>query len=173
MSQRWDGLTNDGRYVQADTGAVLFGPQPSSPAGRGTFVLNAGAPQTGQFVRSELDGVSGFVKCFYYQSETTTCERDPGCCLTGCCPKDWLMLTGMWILIAFVAAAIVGAIVIAVICFVLSKSKERKERAADVQSQYAYSNYAGSQVGYAPPPPQFAPSYTAYGGYMGPPSTKY
>jgi flagellar basal body-associated protein FliL len=57
------------------------------------------------------------------------------------------MLTGMWILIAFVAAAIVGAIIIAVICFVVSKSKERKERAAEVQSQYAYSNYGGSQVG--------------------------
>lgn len=71
-------------------------------AGNGDNVLTAGgglvqqifnrtrALQKGDLYKAEetVDR-SGFVRCYYWQSEAITCEKDPGCCQSGCCPKDF------------------------------------------------------------------------------------
>ena len=53
---------------------------------------------------------------------------------------------GLYVLIAFVVVLVIVSIIAAIICAMRGKSKQRKEE--KVQSNYAYSNYGESQVGW-------------------------
>ncbi len=56
----------------------------------------------------------------------------------------YFRMGGLYILIAFVVVFVVIAILIAVVCYSRSKKQQHKEE--QLASNYAYSNYGGSQV---------------------------
>ncbi|GMT10566.1 hypothetical protein PFISCL1PPCAC_1863 [Pristionchus fissidentatus] len=130
---------------------------PSVSGPMGTEVFQHGS--IGDFVRSELEGAqSGFMRCVYKakhtanQTVTVMCEKNAGCCLDGCCPKDQFWMAGVFVLLAFVLLVLVVGSCVMVICYQRSKSKQRKEEHDLFTTQ--------SQIGVPPPGPAM---YSTYG----------
>uniref|UniRef100_A0A5S6QVP8 CX domain-containing protein n=1 Tax=Trichuris muris TaxID=70415 RepID=A0A5S6QVP8_TRIMR len=121
------------------------GGQQNQPSDDAPMVVNWGSQVGAQTATRHLmyekdDGPqSSYMRCYYSDiNNYILCDKQSGCCDTGCCSRDLEWMGGVYVLIAFVIIIAVVGFVTAIVCYQRSKNKAKKE---EEQEQYARSHY--------------------------------
>ncbi|CDW53127.1 hypothetical protein TTRE_0000139001 [Trichuris trichiura] len=132
---RWADIHGSQSQPRGDASMMTWGAQSSN-------AVPARAHTADRHLMYEKDDgpQSSYMRCYYSDiNNYILCDKQTGCCDTGCCSRDLEWMGGVYVLVAFVAIIVVVGFVTAIVCYQRSKNKAKKEE--EHEQQYARSHY--------------------------------